>query len=222
MMYVAESTSVATQLCTSWALSLPGMSLSRDRYEQTVRFSWLARQPDNAELVKYIGSYYSKTNKVFRSISPELRAEIERASSKMEPWMTETPTKEQREIVERWEKFDLRSMASKRDALRPPRDTPLNREPLADLYAAFYQQFSSVTHCDMYGMRMLGLQDAPSGKKVLAADPNWPAVICFYTALFDLIQCNDAVCASYSVPCPDALDSLFDEWQALIPKIDSI
>lgn len=45
MVYIGETTSVALRLNAIWALTLPAFSLCRDRYEQTVRFSWLARQP---------------------------------------------------------------------------------------------------------------------------------------------------------------------------------
>lgn len=54
LMYMAESTSTALRLNATWSLSLPAMSLLRDRYEQVVRFSWLARQTDSIELAKFI------------------------------------------------------------------------------------------------------------------------------------------------------------------------
>ena len=43
MLYIAEMTSSAIRLNMSWALAHPAMSLFRDRYEQTLRFSWLVR-----------------------------------------------------------------------------------------------------------------------------------------------------------------------------------
>ena len=58
-MYMAESTSTAIRLNATWSLSLPAMSLLRDRYEQVVRFSWLARQTDSAELAAFIDTYYA-------------------------------------------------------------------------------------------------------------------------------------------------------------------
>ncbi|KTT98574.1 hypothetical protein NS355_08850, partial [Sphingomonas yabuuchiae] len=45
MLYVAEASSAGLRLAASWALTHPAFSLCRDRYEQCVRFSWLARQP---------------------------------------------------------------------------------------------------------------------------------------------------------------------------------
>lgn len=117
--YISETTSTAIRLNATWALTLPAMSLLRDRYEQTVRSSWLARQPDSVELVKYIASHYAKANKVFRGLSPKARDVLEDASFKFDPWMTDTPTKEERAYLERWNSLDLYSMAKKRDALAP-------------------------------------------------------------------------------------------------------
>ena len=98
LMYIGESTSTAIRLNVTWALSLPGMSLVRDRYEQAVRFSWLARQSDNTEMVKFLGSYYAKANKVMRGVAPNIRAELDKIA-KPEGWMTETPTKEQKDYL---------------------------------------------------------------------------------------------------------------------------
>ncbi len=58
MMYVAEASSVGLRLNASWALTHPGFSLCRDRYEQCVRFSWLAGQNDAREWYRYIADYY--------------------------------------------------------------------------------------------------------------------------------------------------------------------
>jgi hypothetical protein len=46
MVYIAEITSNAIRLTATWGLTPAAMSLLRDRYEQTVRFSWLVRNPD--------------------------------------------------------------------------------------------------------------------------------------------------------------------------------
>jgi hypothetical protein len=44
MLYIAEITSTAIRLNATWALTPAAMSLLRDRYEQTVRFSIMALQ----------------------------------------------------------------------------------------------------------------------------------------------------------------------------------
>src|SRR4051794_23772325 len=46
MMYISDATSTAIRLTATWSLIPSAMSLLRDRYEQAVRFSWLARNPD--------------------------------------------------------------------------------------------------------------------------------------------------------------------------------
>lgn len=212
MMYVAETTSAAIRLNTSWALSLPGMSLTRDRYEQVLRFSWLARQPDHTELVKYIGYHYAKIAAVQAGLSPEQKAAVAEVVEAA-PINSETPpTKEERAFLERWGKLDLANMAAKRDALPSPTPTQLGSETLADLYTPIYRQFSSASHYDMYSMNMIGLYPTADGGRVLAPDPNWPAVLCMYNALFDLIQCNEAMTAFYNVKDTSALDGLHNEW----------
>ena len=218
--YISETTSTAIRLNATWALTLPAMSLLRDRYEQTVRTSWLAQQPDNLELVKYIGTYYAKANKVFRGLSPKARNVLEDASLKFDPWMTDTPTKEERAYLERWNSLDLHSIAKKRDALAACSKDAVRGETLADLYIPIYQQFSSVTHFDMYGVNMLGLHKAPTGEVVLAPDPWWPAILCCYNALFDLIQFNEVAQLVYKVGSIPDFDELFAEWRKLSDQIE--
>jgi hypothetical protein len=53
MLYIAEITSSAIRLNASWGLTHAAMSLLRDRYEQTLRFSWLVRNPDPQAFEKY-------------------------------------------------------------------------------------------------------------------------------------------------------------------------
>jgi hypothetical protein len=213
LLYIGEATSSAVRLNATWALSLPSMSLVRDRYEQVVRLTWLSRQPDNVELVKFIASHYAKANKVFRSVSQSIRDEIQK-NFKLDSWMTETPTKEQREYLSRWENLDLYSMAKKADELASKASGKLGLQKLADLYSPIYQQFSSVSHADMYAVRLLGLHRSPDGQMVLAADPNWPLVLTCYNALFDLIQCHEILAMDDTKADIGVLDSLFDEWQA--------
>ena len=88
MMYISETTSTSIRLNVTWALSLPGLSLLRDRYEQVIRLSWLARQTDHQEMVKYIASYYSKANKLFQNLSPRQREEFEKTGVDIPGWMT--------------------------------------------------------------------------------------------------------------------------------------
>jgi hypothetical protein len=214
LMYMAETTSTALRLNVSWALSIPGMSLARDRYEQVVRFSWLARQPDNVELVKFINTHYAKADKVMRSIDERIAPHMDVLYPN---WRKEPLPKKEREKLSEWENLDLLSMATKRDKLMPAKPSQIDEERLADLYAPVYQQFSSVSHCDMYGVNMLGLHEAPSGQLVLAPSPWWPAMLCGFNSLFDLIQCHAAI--SFMGKDSTIFDEVHSRWQKLNRKM---
>src|SRR5271156_3912092 len=119
------------------------MSLLRDRYEQTVRFSWLARQPDAEELKKYMLYFYSKARLLMRSASA--RQDYEQSTGKPPPqWVTETLTKEQNNEMRKWESIDLRAMASRRDSLPLLTELQIGKETLERHYETIYAQFSSV------------------------------------------------------------------------------
>src|SRR6266702_6040517 len=97
MMHIAELTSNAIRMNATWALTPPAMSLLRDRYEQTVRFSWLVRNPDQTEFQKYERSMFSKMNSLVRNMDPETRAHYQELTGQPLPaWATETPSKEER------------------------------------------------------------------------------------------------------------------------------
>lgn len=219
MMYIAEATSIAARLNASWALSHPALSLLRDRYEQTVRFSWLARQSDNVQMVRYIASYYAKSIQLHHSMSEAQRNELTKMGFTPPDWLIDKPTKDQREYLNRWNALDLRSMAEKRDKLAPLADCKLAQEPLADLYTSVYAQLSSVTHYDMYSMNILGLHKAPDGQLVLAADPHFPSIINLHNSLFDLIQCFEATRCYLKVNFDERFSALHDEWRGYTHRV---
>lgn len=214
--YLAETTSVAIRLNASWALSLPAMSLTRDRYEQAVRFSWLARQTDNEQIAAFFAFYYAKTNKVMRGVSDDIRKDM--ADQLKQLWMTETPTKEERDYLGRWESLDLHSMAKKRDALPSKVKGKAGDEPLADQYVPIYQQFSSVSHGDMYAVKLVELQEVGPGQLTLAPNPNWPFVLTAQTSLFDIIQCHEALAMLGKHDTPQ-FDDLCYEWHGISDRM---
>jgi len=219
MLYISEATSSAIRLSVTWALSLPAMSLVRNRYEQVVRHSWLMHQSDNAEMVKYLGFHYAKASKVYSQLDEATRNELLRMNVDVDEWLTEKLTKEQRHYLERWEKLDLESMVKKRDTLLND-DVPCRAQrELADLYTPVYRQFSSVSHFDMYSMNMLGLHKSPNGLFVLAPDPWWPAILCLYTSLLDLIHCSEASKLAYRVDRQADWASLFDRWRGYRDRV---
>jgi hypothetical protein len=153
------------------------MSLLRDRYEQTVRFSWLLRNPDTSAFDKYERTKVARINSTVRNLDPDTIKRFDAVLGPTPAWATETPTKEERAFLEAWNTLDLKSMALKRDDFPPLVDTMLARKKLAPSYEAIYRQFSSVSHYDRFSIELLGLQQYPDGKLVLRTQPHWPGLL---------------------------------------------
>jgi hypothetical protein len=219
MLYIAEITSTAVRLDASWALTHAAMSLLRDRYEQTVRFSWLVRNPDQTEFHKYERAMFAKMNSLLRNINPETRKHYEELMGSLPAWATETFSKEQRSYFDAWGTLDLRSMAAKRDAFPPIADTILAKESLGHWYESIYAQFSSVSHYDRYSIELLGLHKAPSGSLVLAAEPHWPSILTLQNTLFDIVQCFEAIQICYKHDAAKTFEALLAEWLAISKKL---
>jgi hypothetical protein len=219
MMYIARVTSLAVRLNCSWALTHPAFSLLRDRYEQAVRFSWLARQPNDEQMKQYVAAFYGKSIKIFQDLSPNVQQQLKNAGLASDTWLTEKPTKEQKAYLNRWTDLDLRSMVDKRDKLSPLSSCALAKEKLGDFYTTIYAQFSSVADYDMYSLAMLGLHKAPNGDLVLATDPNFPLIVEMHGSLFDLIQCFEATRGFLKIDFDDKFSALFDDWRKLADQI---
>ena len=170
MLYIAEITSTAIRLNTTWGLTHAAMSLLRDRYEQTVRFSWLVRNPDKTEFGKYERTKVAKINSIVRNLEPDTIKHFEAILGPTPAWATETPTKEDRTFLEAWNTLDLKSMALKRDAFPALADTVLAKKKLASSYEAIYRQFSSVSHYDRFSIELLGCKNSPTANSRLARD----------------------------------------------------
>lgn len=129
MMYIAEVTSNGIRLNATWSLIPAAMSLLRDRYEQAVRFSWLVRNPDDEEFLKYERAIFGKINALVRNVDNATVSRFEESMGPILSWVTEPLSKEQRAYLDAWNALDLRSMAQKRDALPPsgPRKTETAR-----------------------------------------------------------------------------------------------
>jgi hypothetical protein len=129
MMYIAEVTSNGIRLNATWSLIPAAMSLLRDRYEQAVRFSWLVRNPDDEEFLKYERAIFGKINALVRNVDNATVSRFEESMGPIPSWVTEPLSKEQRAYLDAWNALDLRSMAQKRDALPPsgPRKTETAR-----------------------------------------------------------------------------------------------
>jgi hypothetical protein len=210
MMNISEIMSLGIRSNASWGLVHAAMSLLRDRYEQTVRFSWLARQQDGAEHDKYLLHFYSKVRLLMRCSS--VRAAYERDFGPLPTWVTEKVTKEQRDKMRQWENLDLRTMATKRDALQPLTEMPIGNEKLEPSYETIYAQFSSVSHFDRYSLELIRIRETASGQLTMDTEPYWPGLLVLKNCYFDIIQCFEATRTYYEIDTAQSFNTLLIEW----------
>lgn len=221
MMHLAEVTSNAIRMNATWELTAPAMSLVRDRYEQTVRFSWLVRNPNPEEYEKYEHFMLSKIRTIVRNIAPETIKRALDSGHVLPKWATETLTKEERRYLDAWEQTDLRSMAAKRDDFPPICNNLLSKEKLEPWYNAVYRQFSSVSHYDRYAVEMVIPTPSEDDKVVMAMQPHWPKLLILYTAWLDIIQCFEATAVCFAQDTAIKFESLFAEWISLGAKFET-
>jgi len=193
------------------------MSLLRDRYEQTVRFSWLTRCGDEGEWEKYLIYGAGRANKYFRELTASQRDEFTKLV-RPPGWITDTPTSDEKLVLDKWESTGLYDMAKLRDAAEPVGDLRLDRATLADLYTSIYRQASSISHGDHYALALLRYFSSPAGQQVLAAHPQTPAVACLHNALFDVIQCREISARYFNDQSPLDFDGLYARWVGGLEK----
>jgi hypothetical protein len=221
MMHIAEATSNAIRMDATWGLIPPAMSLVRDRYEQTVRFSWLIRNPSAEEYAKYERFMLARIRNIVRNISPETIERVVKSGRALPQWATETLTKEDQKYLEAWEQTDLRSVAIKRDGFPPISDNWLSKEKLEPWYNAVYRQFSSVSHYDRFAVEMISPTPMEKGEIVMGMQPHWPKLLILYTAWLDIIQCYEATAAGFVQDTAVKFESLFLEWTSLAAKFQA-
>jgi len=221
MMHIAESTSNGIRMTATWALTPPAMSLLRDRYEQTVRFSWLIRNPDQNEYAKYDRAIFDTINAIVRRIDPKTIEREEAARGHPLPAWASTWTKEDRAKVREWSATKLETMAKKRDSFPPMSDTPLAKEGLARLYGAVYTQFSAVTHYNRYSIEMVEPEQGSDGKYALSMGDHWPGLLIHQTGWLDMIQCSEACKVGLRQDATIKFESLFLEWLTLSKQLQS-
>jgi len=215
MLYIAEMTSSAIRLNMSWGLTHPAMSLFRDRYEQTLRFSWLVRNPDPQSWSKYDRTKFAKMGDLARSVSAETRAHFEKLLGPIPSWAKHPLTKEQRAFFEEWSQLDLRSMGEKRDAFPPLADEQVAKEKLGDWYDGIYKQFSSVSHYDRYSLDLLAINKTSRGTVYLGAPAHWTPMVILQNAHFDIVQCFEAAHVFHSRDAASIFNAFLLEWHAL-------
>jgi hypothetical protein len=220
MMYVAEATSNAIRMDATWELIPPAMSLVRDRYEQTVRFSWLVRNPDREEFHKYERLILAKIRNIVRDVAPETVERFRQSGYKLPLWTTEPLNKGDRQYFEGWNELDLKSMADKRDSFPPIAYNRLSMEKLGDWYNSVYRQFSSVSHYDRYSIEFIKPLPIESGNVVLGLEPHWPKLLILYTALLDIIQCYEVTAVCFERDTSIKFESLFSEWKTFAERFE--
>jgi hypothetical protein len=219
MLYIAEVTSSAVRLNASWGLTHAAMSLLRDRYEQTVHFSWLIRNPDPLAFQKFERTKFAKMGDLAKAASTETRARVEKEHGPIPAWASDPLTKDQRAFFEEWTNLDLRSMATKRDAFPPICDLPVAKEKLAAVYDMIYKQFSSVSHYDRFSLDLLTLNKLDDGRVYLGAGPHWAGALILQNAHFDIIQCFEAASVCHKKDAGLIFNSFLAEWLAAAKQI---
>ena len=209
MMHISEVTSVAIRLNASWNLIHATMSLLRDRYEQAVRFSWLARQPDGDEANKYRLYFYGKVRSLLKNMPQDIRAKMGSQFGQIPQWATETLSKEEQARLKEWDNLDLRTMALRRDALPPLTSLHISHDKLADLYDGVYAQFSSVSHFDMLSLQFLKMQTASDGSHYLGTESHWPGLLAIQNCRMDIVQCFECLTKYHGIDIAKIFDDLY-------------
>lgn len=206
MMYIAETTSAALRLNASWALTLPAFSLSRDRFEQTVRLSWLLRKNEDDDWHSFLDSYEAKKNLLKnafdqRGIDPitDLTGPLDNMS------------KEERARYDTWGRRPVDQLARERDKLDGVTNSKIDAEKIEVFYESIYRQGSSVSHFDAYSIKMLNLY-RKDGHVILAPDPLFPAILALHNALFDIITTAEATATFGRLSDKERWEGLLADW----------
>ncbi len=221
MMYIAEVTSNAIRMNATWMLTPAAMSLLRDRYEQTVRFSWLARNPDQKVYIKYERALFGTLNVIARNVDAETIRRFEKRLGPVPGWAIAKPTKEQEAQFKAWP-ANLRALAKQRDGFPPVADTNLAKAGLARWYDSIYKQFSSVSHYDRFSIEMVKLCQNPNGSFGLSLESHWPGLLIFFAGYLDMIQCLEATRISLEQDASTMFEGLFTEWHVLSQQFRDI
>ncbi len=212
LLYLVEATSLATRLNATWGLSTPAFSLCRDRFEQTVRLSWLARNNNKQEWIQFVRHLYFVEDKLHREMG-EAEKEIYQkiVGEKKRRILSDDEMNE----LKIWKGTNLEQLTRKRDGCTGVGTSTVRHQKLFGFYNSIYRQGSSAAHFDMYAVSMLGLYKNKSDELVLAPDPWTPAILSIHNALFDLICCYEVLTCIFSTDLADTFSSLFDLWKEL-------
>jgi len=209
MMHISEITSLALRSNASWGLIHAAMSLLRDRYEQALRFSWLARQPDGTEAEKYRRYFYGKVRSLLKNMPQKIRSRMEAQFGAIPQWATDTLSKEEQARLKEWDNMDLRTMAGRRDSLPALTTLAISQDQMAEMYDGVYGQLSSVSHFDMLSLQFLKMQTANDGSRYLGTDAHWPGLLVIQNCRMDIIQCFECLTKYYGVDAAEAFNAFY-------------
>ena len=223
--YQAETTSFALRLDNTWAFSLPAFALTRIRLEQTIVCSYLIHEDESLALypfVQYIpiqdfkglqAAMEDSTLKVELSkmVSPEQsKAEAIKAQEHFNPGFSLENDKFERS----WTKYDLRSMAHRRDVLAESKHMPF-KDSLEREYVSIYKVASSIVHADASSLSycFLDLFKSPSGDPVLMALPDWALIVAASCSHYDILQCYE-ILDWLKIPASPIFEGFMKQWLA--------
>lgn len=223
--YQAKTTSLATRLTNSWALSLPALALVRVRLEQTIICSFLIHEEEESGLrpfVSYIPISHHKGLKAALE-DPKLSAQLaglfdvgrsEAEALKAQQELTPGFSLDSDKFQRSWTKLDLHSMARRRDALVVSKSA-LENESLEREYLSFYKVASSIVHadCSSLSYAFLDIFQGPGTQPVLMAIPSWALTVAAATAHYDLLQCFE-ILQWLGIDAEADYEALFRQWIA--------
>ncbi len=204
MAYIADMTSASIRLINSWVYTLPAFALLRVRLEQTIICSYLIYEDEAVGLdkfIKYISVHRYEGMKIAmedESLKKHLKeykyhGKLKKDAIEAQKEWNPNFTNEHDKFERSWTKFDLRSIAKKRDSLVP--NEPLIKHPLEREYVSIYKVASSIVHadCDSLSHSFLDFFPAPDGSPILMPIPTYAAIIVFFNARYDILQCHEVL-----------------------------
>ena len=221
MMHISEVTSATIRANISWDLTHPSMSLLRDRYEQALRFSWLARQPDDGEAEKYRRYFYGKVRSLLKNMPQDARSRLEARFGQVPEWATVPLSKEEQNRLKDWDNLDLRTLATRRDNMPPLSALDLSQDKMADLYDGIYSQFSSVSHFDMLGLELLKARNLKNGSIDFVTEPHWPGLLAIQNCRMDIIQCFECLTTYYGLDVAKQFNKMYVQCLRHAPLISA-
>jgi hypothetical protein len=205
---------------------LQALALGRVRLEQTIVCSYLIHEDISLGLepyVKYIpiNQYKYATGALSKSdISSRVVIDIsdfqKEAVTAQEEFTPGFDIKEDK-FERKWTKYDLRSMAIRRDELTKNK-SDISRDSLERDYLAFYKATSSIIHSDCSALTRTYLDIFLEGETgLLMPNPSWGNISIANLSKNDILQVFE-VLTFLDIECEKEFEDLRKNWVALVKK----